>query len=54
MVTALELTSAAARRAAAEALGALELRDGAEALSRAARHDPDPEVRRLAAAALAR
>jgi HEAT repeat protein len=54
ILSALEMSSTAARRAAAEALGVLALRDGAEALSRAAQQDPDAEVRRLAAFALSR
>lgn len=54
IVSALEMRSTAARRAAAEALAALDVREGTDALSRAAEHDPDPEVRRLANIALSR
>ncbi len=57
LVSALEMPSAVARRAAAEALSALDAREwgeAREALARAAEHDQDAEVRRLAAAALGR
>ncbi|GEJ57103.1 HEAT repeat domain-containing protein [Anaeromyxobacter diazotrophicus] len=54
IVSAVELGGPATRAAAVEAVGALDLADGREALARAAERDPDPGVRRLAAAALAR
>jgi HEAT repeat protein len=54
IVSALEMSSTFPRRAAAEALGALAVREGTDALARAAEHDPDPEVRRLASLALSR
>ena len=52
IVSALEMTSTAARRAAAEALGALVVREGT-GLTRAAEHDR-PEARRLRSLALSR
>ena len=54
LLSVLEMSSAPARQAAVEALGALQLLEGREALERAAAHDPDAEVRRLASVALVR
>jgi HEAT repeat protein len=54
LATALEMSSPAPRRAAIEALAALGDARALEALSNAAAHDPDPDIRREAAAALPR